>query len=395
MRQTLLVQIQEAPDADCEWQLLAPGAMTPLQSGLGPLSEILEQAGSARIVALVPSELVLLTEVSLPIRQPAKLLQAAPYALEEQLAEDVDQLHFAAGTRRADGSTPIAVVSRANMELWLEWFGPHRAQVEMLLPDVLALPPESGQVLFLDDRGRCLVRTGAAAGFAVPLDLLTATLSEEDGERATVYRHEQAPSLSHEGLPLPEGRKVRRSLELLHHIQQSELRINLLQGAFAPRREFDQWLRAARLPAALAAGYLLFATVAMALNNQQTAQQLDRLQQQAQQQFNQAFPDITRIVDMRVQARQELDRLRGSAGGGGFLSLFSQSAPALSKVRDLKLDGVQFRDGSLYLSLSGSDLQALERLRAEFGRIDELKLDVQQAQAGTDGVQIRLKVDAA
>lgn len=394
MRQTLLVQIHEDAEADCEWQLLAAGASTPLQSGRGALNEILEQADGARIVVLVPSELVLLTEVNLPIRQPGKLLQAVPYALEEQLAEDVDQLHFAAGSRRADGSTAIAVVSRANMQDWLERFAEHRAQVEMLVPDVLALPAEAEPLLYLDDRGRCLVRSGAGAGFAVPLDLLPATLREEDGARAMVYRHEQAPDLP-AGLALPDGRSVRRNLELLHHIQQPEQRINLLQGAYAPRREMQQWLRAARVPAALAAGYLIFATAVMALDNHRQASRLEQLQEQALAQFSRAFPEETRIVDMRVQARQALDRLRGSGGGGGFLLLFSQSAPALAKVRDLKLDGLQFRDGSLYLSLSGSDLQALERLRAEFSRISELKLDVQQAQAGTEGVQIRLKVDAA
>ncbi len=394
MRQTLLVQIHEDAEADCEWQLLAAGASTPLQSGLAALQQILEQAEGARIVVLVPSELVLLTAVKLPIRQPGKLLQAVPYALEEQLAEDVDQLHFAAGDRQSDGSTPIAVVSHANMQGWLERFGAHRPQVEMLLPDVLALPAPPEQVLYLDDRGRCLVRTGTAAGFAVPLDLLAATLQGEDGAGATVYRHEQAASPP-EGLELPEGRRVRRNLELLNHIQQPQQRINLLQGPYAPRREMAQWLRAARLPAALAAGYLLFATVVMALDNYRQAQQLDQLQQQALAQFGRAFPEETRIVDMRVQARQALERLRGSGGGGGFLQLFTHSAPALARVHDLKLDGLQFRDGSLYLSLSGSDLQALERLRAEFSRISELKLDVQQAQAGTEGVQIRLKVDAA
>ena len=75
--------------------------------------------------------------------------------------------------------------------------------------------------------------------------------------------------------------------------------------------------------------------------------------------------------------------------------MLSRSSAALASVSELKVDGVQFRDSALYISLSGSDLQALEKLRAEFAKISSLALDVQSAQAGTDGVQIRLKVDQA
>ena len=45
------------------------------------------------MVALVPSAHVLLTHAQVPARRASQLLAAVPYALEESLAGDVDDLH--------------------------------------------------------------------------------------------------------------------------------------------------------------------------------------------------------------------------------------------------------------------------------------------------------------
>ena len=61
----------------------------------------------------------------------------------------------------------------------------------------------------------------------------------------------------------------------------------------------------------------------------------------------------------------------------------------------MSLQGLQFRDGDLFLSLTGTDLQALERLRAYYGENATANLEVQTANAGSDGVQIRVRLSAA
>ena len=48
---------------------------------------------------LVPGTDVLLAEPDLPLKPGVKLQQLVPYALEEHLADDIDDLHFALGKR--------------------------------------------------------------------------------------------------------------------------------------------------------------------------------------------------------------------------------------------------------------------------------------------------------
>ena len=85
-----------------------------------PLSEVAMRAAGRHICVLVPSTDVLLAEPELPAKAGAKLHQVVPYALEEQLAEDIDDLHFAIGKRVGNSvTTPVAVVSHALMDDWL------------------------------------------------------------------------------------------------------------------------------------------------------------------------------------------------------------------------------------------------------------------------------------
>ena len=67
----------------------------------GVSSGNLEQAAAASaersVIVLVPSVDLLSTSVHIPARSTAKIKAALPFALEENLAEDVEDLHFSIG----------------------------------------------------------------------------------------------------------------------------------------------------------------------------------------------------------------------------------------------------------------------------------------------------------
>src|SRR5712671_5913314 len=75
-------------------------------------------APAEEIIVWTPAAETLLLRASLPTRSAAKIVQALPYALEEQLIEPPERLHFAY-TREADGSLAVAVTSRERMDRWL------------------------------------------------------------------------------------------------------------------------------------------------------------------------------------------------------------------------------------------------------------------------------------
>src|SRR6266568_3909329 len=101
-------------DAELRWRrVVSTGAVRQgSQRGLEGL------APAEEIIVWTPAAETLLLRANLPTRSAAKIVQALPYALEEQLIEPPERLHFAY-THEADGSLAVAVTSRERMDRWV------------------------------------------------------------------------------------------------------------------------------------------------------------------------------------------------------------------------------------------------------------------------------------
>src|SRR5580698_5924276 len=145
MPQTLLLCIPAPGQEATEWLSIdeAGSAITARQSG--PLSLAAVLARSAKVVVLAPAGQILLAEPELPPGSGAKLARAVPFALEEQLTEDIDQLSFAVGRRRPTGGTPVAVVSLTVMRDWLSALAAAGLEPQAVYPDISLMPENPGQ----------------------------------------------------------------------------------------------------------------------------------------------------------------------------------------------------------------------------------------------------------
>src|SRR5271165_2101117 len=119
MPHTLLLRLPAPGQEHIEWLTVDETGALATTKQRGPLSLAAAVARTAKVIALAPATQILLSEPELPPGSGVKLARVVPFALEEQLTEDIDQLAFALGRRRADGRTPVAVVSRSILQGWI------------------------------------------------------------------------------------------------------------------------------------------------------------------------------------------------------------------------------------------------------------------------------------
>jgi general secretion pathway protein L len=401
VRETLYLRLHStAADAPTEFCLAADPAGLSWPVNVAPLGTVLEQAGGRRIVVLVPAEDVRLAAIEVPARQPAKILQAAPYLLEDQLAEEVEALHFALGPRLADGRWIVACAAHGRMEQWLAPFLAAGLRPDELIPEQLCLPlPEPPGWTALLEPGRVTLRSDGWAGYTcLPEDLGAflglAGVTAETPLRIVIAQAD-APDLT--GLPasvelLP---GFRHPLAALLQYRRPEHTLNLLQGSYSKqenlRRLWLPWRRSAWLAAACVLLTLLYHGVAAV----QLQAELARQEARNVARFQQLFPAETRIVNLAVQAEQQFQRLNGQRQQAGLTLLAGALADGLAEARGLNVQSLQYRDGALFVSLSGRDLQQLEVLRGWFSAARGARLEVQSANSGTEGVQIRIRLSPA
>ena len=405
MRDTLYLRLLDpASDAPVDYVLTGADAKLGFKVEHAPLEQVLALAPGKRLVVFVPGGEVRLTTANVPARNLQKILQAVPYALEDQLAEDVETLHFAVTIdpqrRRADDPHPVAIVSRARMDAWLAPLRARKLHADAVVPETLCLPlPEPGHWTGYAERERVTVRTSAYRGFSCALADLAMYAQVADPEHQAPLRLAVGRDVENDFTSL--GRPVEllpgnaSALEVFVKNWQADRSISLLQGTYSAAQDWQRLAKPWRLALGVAAAWAVLTFASQAIETVQLGRELKKQDADNIARYQTLFPGETRIVDMAAQAQQQLAQLRGGGGRAPLFTLLGALASALTANQGLTLQSIQFRDGAMYLGLTGADLSALESLRTWFAAHRETNLEVQSANSGTSGVQIRLKLTPA
>ncbi len=377
-----------------EWLLLDDASGIVRFRGAGDWDALTEMAAemswSGETRVLLPAERVLLTAAQVPTKQQRQVLQAVPFMVEEELATDVEDCHFAVGPRNDAGATSVAVVDDVFLETLLGQFTGAGLFPDSLTVDVLHLPRTSGSAILLDG-DRALLRTGDQTGLATEvaqLPVILSLFSEAEQARVSVTAAEEAFA----GFELHASQI---EVELPGVLSQFELdyspfeylcrsfnttAIDLLQGKYRVQEENAGrgriWQSVAML-AGFAFALHIMLLIGQGIYLDVKAGQYER---QAIALYAEVFPGNTVPRDLR---RRWEARLRAGSGQsvGEFFDLFSEAARYIPGS-NLRLENVNFNEsrGDLNLQLvaPGSDAFVLfsqtltgAGLQAEVGTISQ------------------------
>ena len=349
----------------------------------GPLTLAAPRAAARRVCVLVPGTDVLLAEPEVPAKAGLKLQQLVPYALEEQLADDIEDLHFAIGRRGADSTrAPVAVVARALLDEWLGALRSSGIAPEELYADSELLPENPGHAVLLLEEDAVYVRPPGGSPVTLPCDALAEALE--------IARSGGADSGSARGLILYTG-----AAEWQRHSAQVEAArahfdgvriqlltdgplpllaqqlplatpINLLQGGYAPTATRAVGLRAWRIAAMLLVS-LLALHIAGKVGELEVLKSRERqVDASIRDTFHAAMPGEPSTLDARRRMEQRLAATRGA--GGGLLPALQALAQARDTVPGLSVQALQFHGGALDLTVSAPDAASLDRMSQELRR---------------------------
>jgi general secretion pathway protein L len=339
---------------------------------------------------------VSLAEARVPGRNRQRLLRAIPYVLEEQLATDVEELHFALGPVGEGDQYPVAVVERSNRDAWAALLRENGIQAEQLIPETLALPSDAGWSLMVDG-ATVLVRSGDYAGFAADTDNLPVlfALFQAEQQAPETARVFGSTVLDLEAVDVEFIDERVQPLELLARGWAQGPGINLLQGAYSRREEWGRLLRPWTASAALLLAGVILVGVTTGLNYFRLAGQREQLSAEIEDVYRKAFPRAKRIVNPRVQMEQKLTQLRRRAGGGNtdFLAMFAETADVVRSTEGINVRGASYRNGRLDLDLQADNLQILDGLKQSLVSSGLMSAEIQSASTGADQkVKSRMRV---
>lgn len=416
MPQTLLLRLPAPGQEDTEWLTLDESGLPATSKQRGPLSLAAAVARTAKVVVLAPATQILLAEPELPPGGGMKLARAVPYALEEQLTEDIDQLSFAIGRRRAGGGTPAAVVSRAVLQGWVSDLNAVGIEPVAVYADMSLLPENPGQSVIWLENGRLAVRRPGMLPFAVELTPVTEALVvagviadplETGGsprvlESVILYiTREDWGQVQEEFEGLLEkfdSLKVQLLTDgplpwLARQLASTEA-VNLLQGEFTRATDYGaRWLRW-RTAALLAVGLLGLHVAAQALQIHRANHETAARDGEIAQIFSASLP-AEKMLDPRRQMQSQLDRIRRSGSGPQyFMRILQALGGAIAGTPKTSIDALSFREQSLDMKVTAPSLAALSQIAQLVGK-QGLTAEIQSSTPIPTGVEAHMQIRTA
>ncbi|MHB8624351.1 MAG: type II secretion system protein GspL [Sulfuricaulis sp.] len=388
-----------------QWRLCGgPGAVPHGQ--VTELNQIPGVGPMTRVHVWTPPVTTLLTHVTLPTRSRARIQQALPFALEDQLVGEPEHLHFAYRVLE-DDSLAVAVTARERLQTWIARLTEAGLRPASASPALLALPwhVESWTVAFHADE--LWVRTGIAAGFvcaaggAVPPIMLETALREaRDKQSAPLNLNVLQPPAGFDsnawakqlGLPVNPNKQ-----DFWTSQQETLPALDLLQGNFAPSSQLQELVPALR-PAAIMLAIWIAGSLGFDLWEWwQLSRSHENLQHQMISLFRQTFPKAQVIVDPALQMDRLVSAMQGKDGGnsgGDMLPLLENVAPVVQASPQLKLRAIEYGDSRLTLEITLPDFQTMETVKNAF-TTRGLQVDVLDANSTAAGIEGRLRLGQA
>ncbi len=341
------------------------------------LASCAEQAPAA-VTLVLPAEVCSAVAVNLPTRKARWISQALAYAVEELLAENVDDLHLTHGDALDDGRRRVIAVRRQLLADWLADLQAQGLTIVAIHVDADLLPRDGTQLMVIGTRA--LLGGAQEARLAFDLQQWPHLAGQCPSPRHGHGTPDEAPPLLDDYQPVDDPYRFLAAGRAAA--------LNLAQGDFAVKAAgsgLGRWKPALVVLALVLAVQLIFNLVqAWSLERQ-----AERYAQSSRALYSELFPEDRRIVNLRAQFDEHIGQRAG--GPSGFMRLLDEVALAMTEgvaVTVSQLDYNQAR-GDLALQVRASDFATLEQLRQRLGETAE---NVQLGSASRDGDAVSARV---
>ena len=345
MSERLIIRLASEASQKQHWLIWSEGENEIIASGdidnAEQLKTLTEKASSRQVICLLPGVDVCIKEVVINGAFNRQMQQALPYLIEEELAGDVEKLHFTVIAKRTD-LVHVAVCDKQRMYNWLGWLSDANINCKQFIPEGLALPfpaDRNWQAVQLDNHW--LIRESKEFAWSCEISMLDVILASKLDEDSKQIIESYSPLLEERrgdwlnDLPtLP--------MELLA-VGSISCKVNLLNNEFKVKKEINKDILKWRLPAILAALFFVLSCVNLFMENSKVESQVTLVKSQVEGVYQLAFPSQNKLRYSRIKKKLKT-MLNGvnDGGGDGFLMMLDELAPAFKSNQQLKPNSLKY-----------------------------------------------------
>jgi len=410
MNEFLIIHYKPGHQSNLQYWAMGAEQHPSITLGHGSLEELKVIARGKKVSVLIDAHYTTLESVKIPSKNRNKQLQAIPFAMEDHLAEDIEDTHFALG-KTTNSSVPVIAIKRELLKETLDLFNQQNIHLESITADSVALPGNESQWCILLDEDSALIKTGPSQAHCCDRDnlsvILQALLSQADDAESNLatpdaityyYKEDDTDAenlLQNFDIDIQKQTYKNHALEIfVQHLKDVQA-FNLLQGEFTPKRESVTWIKPWKSVAIAASIWMVLHLGYNSLIATQLEEKNTALTKQIEKEFKRAIPDARKMTGMKTRVERRLKSLQSGGAGSnesGFLQILSKVSPALSKNDRTNIKAAVYRNNYIDMDLTAKSLDDIEKLKNKLAAIPGIKT-VLSTTVEKDTVKGRLRLE--
>ncbi len=398
MSEFLTVRISSNPSRPVYWLVWSTQQQEIIASGevesLDELNELSDYAHQRPVHLIVDGQDVTLHNIDIPAGSSRNLEQVLPNMLEDDLAQDIERMHFAI-LDKSQGQAVVCGIERQLLEGWLAQFKQAGFLVKALIPDMLLLPQQPEAIAAMQLGDQWLIRCNEFHAYSLDSDWLAMLLDSEEWKTS-----EDQTSVITSYTSLPSGDlDLSKWQEDLSHMPMSLLargssqaaskKLNLLTGKYKPKSSLGKYWKVWQ-KVAVAAVFLIAVLVSFkVVQVSQAEAQAAAYRAESERIFRSVLVGKQRIPTVSYLKRQMNDeeaRLSGSGSSSSFLTWVQRLPEGMGNVPDMTIQSLKFDGNRREVRLQGKskDFQGFEVARENLTK----QFSVELGQLNRSGTQV-------
>jgi len=412
MSEYLLIHYIPGQQDNLQYWALGGDQHPSITLGHGKLEELGAIARGKTVTVLIDSHYTTIKPVSVPSKSRSKQLLAIPFAMEDSLAEDIEDTHFALGkmlpsSDDKNNQIPVIAINRKLLRETLALFAEYNIHVNHMTADALLLPSESNSWSILLNEESAVIKCGSAELHNCEIDnlqiILDALIEQTNNPPESIICYHKADNqnvsalFDNTDIPFTETSYQNHPLEIFVASFKEGQSLNILQGEFTAKRESSiTWMQPWKYVAAIAGIWLVLQLAYASILTGQLEAKNIALAKKIEMEFKRAIPDAKKMTNMQKRVERRLKDMK-SAGSTdnskSFLNILSEATPALSANKNINIKAAIYRNNYIDIDLSAASLEDVEKVKSKLLESKKIKT-VLSTTVEKDKVKGRLRLEA-
>ena len=403
MTNKTIIRLNEHSPEYAEWIEVSEQGRQVSEPQSGPLEDLPDNLRSNHILVLLPGMEATTTFLKLPIKSMQKIRAAIPFALEEELAGDIKDLHFSFNKIKDNNEISVTLIAKKRLNHYLKLLEESNIKSSVITSEVFGLEKINNTITMMIEPNKILLNNGLNINVAIEnnnsLDIKNIINQiKKDGNFIQIYLSEDIKNYNqladkiktdHDNIDIKLIPKY--SIQKLSQIVVTSNFVNLLQGKYAVKIDIANYFRPWKYVAIL----IITLGFTSIVNEALLYKELTELENDLVNRFSNEY----RKFDPKARNISDPLRIISALQNNGpiipevsvFLSSLVNLSEALSK-NNATINTITYQDDIVNIRITSPDVASLDKVRRNINQNSNFQATILSTNQISNNIESRLEL---